>query len=204
VRYFKGKDIDSCCSQNKFILLSNSSLISIKKCQEFSTWWLIILLVFLLFSIFFLTLFSFLLICLSLINFWCFCLNTEISNFFFIPIKWNRNMILSEIIANKSINLSIINMETVVYCWSCVACIVGDYSYLFPISIDSTTSDISNQSFWIFKPSWCTNLFYFWGKSKYSNIRLLSPTNEEIIINFYPANFSLTLRENKSLLYLTH
>jgi hypothetical protein len=144
VRYFKGKNIDCCRSQNEFILLSDSSLISVEKCQKFSAWWFIVFLIFLLFSVLLLALLSLFLICFSLINLRCLCLNTEISNFLFIPIEWNRNMVLSKIIANKSINLCVINMEIMINCRSCATCIIGNNTYFFSICIDGTVPNVSN------------------------------------------------------------
>lgn len=202
--YFQSKNIQCWGFKDKFILVLNTCLVCVKECKKFSAWrfWILFLIILLL-SIFLAFLF-FLIFLFELVCLWAFDLYTKISNFFLIPIERYRNMVFSKIVICKWIRICIIDMEAVIYCWTCTSSIVRDYAYLLPVCIYSTASDISNQRFSIFKSTGLTDLFYFIRNGKYSDVGLLCPANKEIICNLNSTYFAFTFRKHQRLLDLPH
>jgi len=151
MRYFQCENINARRFEYKFILVFDTCLICIEKCQKLTIRLLLLFLLILLLSIF-LTSFIFLsLFSLRNLSFWSLDLHSKVSHLFLVPIDSNRNIIFSKIIANETISIDIIDMETMIYWRTIIANTIWYHSYFLTIRIYWTTFDISNQWFRVFK-----------------------------------------------------
>ena len=151
--YFQCKNIDARRFKYKFILVLDTCLICIEKCQKLTIGLLLLFLLILLLGIF-LTSFIFLsLLSLRNLSFGSLDLHSKVSHLFLVPVDSDWNIILSKIVAYETVCIDIIDMETVIDWRTIIADTIWYYSYLLTISIYWTTFDISDQWLWVFKSS---------------------------------------------------
>lgn len=195
MRYFECKDIDTGSLEYKFVLMLNSSLIGIKKCQKLSVTWFLFFFIILLLCILFTFFISFSLLSFCYFNSGSLNLNTKVSNLFFIPINCHWNIIFSKIITNKWISINIIDMEIMINGWATGSGAIRNYTNLSSICINWTAFNITYQSLRILKSSWNSWLFNFVSNCKNSDIRFLGPTDYKVVHYLNTTNFTLALRK---------